>query len=79
MSFIIIIVDMIQEVASRGLVLVYELSEPSQKESLVDVLVGTLMDGRKANQPISKDSKVFGEESLGKTPTGSVKYSVCSF
>ncbi len=61
---------MIQEVASRGLVLVYELSDPSQKESLVDVLVGTLMEGRKGNQPISKDSKVFGGESLGKTPTG---------
>ena len=61
---------MIQEVASRGLVLVYDLSEPSQKESLVDVLVGTLLEGRKGNQPINKDSKVFGEGALGKTPTG---------
>lgn len=67
---IAISLDMIQEVASQGLVLIYELSESSQKESLVEILVGTLMEGRKANQPISGDSKVFEEKSIGKTPTG---------
>lgn len=38
---------MVQEMASRGLGLVYELSESSQKEELVEMLVGTLVEGRK--------------------------------
>ena len=41
------LLDMTQEVASRGLGLVYEHSDSSQKESLVRILVGTLMEGRK--------------------------------
>ena len=61
---------MIQEVASRGLVLVYELSESTQKEALVSILVGTLMEGRRGNQPVSGDSKMFDEGTLGKAPTG---------
>ena len=39
--------DVTQEVASRGMALVYDMSEPSQKEALVGMLVGTLLEGRK--------------------------------
>lgn len=38
---------MTQEVASRGMGLVYDMSEASQKEALVGMLVGTLLEGRK--------------------------------
>ena len=39
--------DVTQEVASRGMGLVYEMSPPSERETLVNLLVGTLMEGRK--------------------------------
>ena len=39
--------DVTQEVASCGMALVYDMSEPSQKEALVGALVGTLLEGRK--------------------------------
>ena len=43
--------DITQEVASRGMGLVYEMSPPSEREALVNLLVGTLMEGRKYCQP----------------------------
>ncbi len=39
--------DMTQEIASRGMGLVYEMSPPSEREALVNLLVGTLMEGRR--------------------------------
>ena len=39
--------DVTQEVASRGMSLVYDMSEASQKEALVGMLVGTLLEGRR--------------------------------
>ncbi len=36
-----------QEVASLGMGLVYEMSEEAGSEELVEMLVGTLMEGRK--------------------------------
>ena len=39
--------DIVQEVASKGLALVYELSNDSQKQNLVDYLVHTLMEGKR--------------------------------
>ncbi len=39
--------EMTQEIASRGIGLVYEMSPPSEREALVNLLVGTLMEGRK--------------------------------
>lgn len=40
--------DMVQEVASHGLGVVYDLSDSAQKEELVHLLVGTLMEGRRS-------------------------------
>ncbi len=40
-------VDVTQEIASRGMGLVYEMSPPSERESLVQLLVGTLMEGKR--------------------------------
>jgi len=62
--------DMIQEVASRGLGLVYERSDSSQREDLVGILVGTLMEGRKSGHEVTGDTKLFQEGVLGKTPQG---------
>lgn len=45
--------DVTQEVASRGMGLVYDMSESSQKEALVGMLVGTLLEGRKYACPYS--------------------------
>ena len=39
--------DVTQEVASRGMGLVYEMSPATEKEELVKLLVGTLVEGRK--------------------------------
>lgn len=39
--------DVTQEVASRGMGLVYEMSPPSEREALVNLLVGTLVEGRR--------------------------------
>ncbi len=39
--------DFTQEAASHGLGVVYDLSDSSQKEELVRLLVGTLMEGRR--------------------------------
>lgn len=39
--------DVLQEVASQGLGLLYELSDHSQKKELVDYLVETLLEGKK--------------------------------
>lgn len=42
------IVDVLQEVASRGLGLLYELSDAEHKEELLQYLVNTLMEGKKS-------------------------------
>ena len=42
------IVDVLQEVASRGLGLLYELTDPEHKEQLLQYLVNTLMEGKKS-------------------------------
>ena len=40
-------VEVTQEVAARGMGLVYDMSEAGSREELVQSLVGTLMEGRK--------------------------------
>ena len=40
---------MVQEVASHGLGLVYDLSDSAQKKELVHLLVETLMEGRRSD------------------------------
>ncbi|KAJ3022327.1 UNVERIFIED_CONTAM: hypothetical protein HDU68_009207, partial [Siphonaria sp. JEL0065] len=60
-----------QEVASKGIGLVYELGDATIKSSLVESLVSTFTEGKKiAPQSITGDTTLFQEGSLGQTPDG---------
>ncbi|XP_068677297.1 proteasome adapter and scaffold protein ECM29-like isoform X3 [Montipora foliosa] len=63
--------ELTQEVASKGLGLVYEHGGGQNKEELVSLLVDTLMTGRRRNQPVTSETKIFEEGELGKAPEGS--------
>uniref|UniRef100_A0A1X7V2T2 Uncharacterized protein n=1 Tax=Amphimedon queenslandica TaxID=400682 RepID=A0A1X7V2T2_AMPQE len=64
--------DVLQEVASRGLGLLYEFSDAQRKEQLLQYLVNTLMEGKGMNVPVSGDTEIFSPSmKLGKTPEGS--------
>lgn len=59
--------DITQEVASRGLVLAYELGSSSAKDLLVNNLMQTLASGT-TGYKVSTTSKLFPEGALGKAP-----------
>lgn len=59
-----------QDVASKGLALVYESGDEMSRSTLVGVLVDQLTVGRRSVAQVSKDTKLFEEGSLGKAPTG---------
>lgn len=62
--------DLSQDVASKGLGLVYEMGEEKDQQELVSTLVETLMTGKRVKHAISEDTEVFQGENLGKTPDG---------
>lgn len=62
--------DITQDIASKGLGLVYEVCSSKQKDELVAELVDTLMTGKRAKQEVTGDSKIFEQGSIGKTPDG---------
>ncbi|CAH3027447.1 unnamed protein product [Porites evermanni] len=53
--------DLTQEVASKGLGLVYEHGGEENKQELVSLLVDTLATGRRRNQPVTGETKIFEE------------------
>ncbi|KAB0794456.1 hypothetical protein PPYR_11295 [Photinus pyralis] len=59
--------DIVQDVASKGLCLVYD---NSKSEELLNALVKQLTGGRRHVAQVSSDSKIFEEGQLGKAPTG---------
>jgi proteasome component ECM29 len=64
--------DFIQEVASKGIGMVYELGDEKLKKEMVESLVLLLQEGRKiAPQSISADTQLFSQSQLGETPEGS--------
>lgn len=63
--------DLTQEVASKGLGLVYEHGGGENKDELVSLLVDTLMTGSRRNQHVTGDTKIFEEGELGRAPEGS--------
>ncbi|XP_041357221.1 proteasome adapter and scaffold protein ECM29-like [Gigantopelta aegis] len=63
--------EITQDVASKGLGVVYEKCTPEQKDSLVSELVDTLMTGKRPQQEVTGETQVFQEGALGKTPEGS--------
>ncbi|KAG8455024.1 hypothetical protein GDO86_001298 [Hymenochirus boettgeri] len=62
--------ELSQDVASKGLGLVYELGSEQDQQELVSILVDTLMTGKRAKYEVSGDTEVFQGTSLGKTPDG---------
>ncbi|XP_076462653.1 proteasome adapter and scaffold protein ECM29-like isoform X2 [Babylonia areolata] len=62
--------EVTQDIASKGLGHGYEICTPEQKDLLVSELVDTLLTGKRAKQTVSEDTKLFEDESLGKTPDG---------
>ncbi|XP_019163794.1 PREDICTED: proteasome-associated protein ECM29 homolog isoform X2 [Ipomoea nil] len=64
--------ELIQELASQGLSIVYEIGDASMKKNLVDALVGTLTGSGKRKRAVKlvEDSEVFQEGLIGESPTG---------
>ncbi|XP_069812868.1 proteasome adapter and scaffold protein ECM29-like, partial [Dendropsophus ebraccatus] len=62
--------ELSQDVASKGLGLVYELGSEQDQQELVSILVDTLMTGKRAKHDVSGETEVFQGSSIGKTPEG---------
>lgn len=62
--------ELSQDVASKGLGLVYEMGGEVDQQELVSTLVETLMTGKRVKHAVSEDTEVFQGEGLGKTPDG---------
>ncbi|XP_015114658.1 proteasome adapter and scaffold protein ECM29 [Diachasma alloeum] len=62
--------DVVQDVASKGICLVYDTSEVSQRDALVSNLLSQLSEGRRTVAQITPDTKLFEDGQLGKAPTG---------
>ncbi|XP_034043433.1 proteasome adapter and scaffold protein ECM29 [Thalassophryne amazonica] len=62
--------ELSQDVASKGLGLVYEMGGEGDQQELVSTLVETLMTGKRVKHAVSEDTEVFQGEGLGKTPDG---------
>uniref|UniRef100_A0A8C5D594 Ecm29 proteasome adaptor and scaffold n=1 Tax=Gouania willdenowi TaxID=441366 RepID=A0A8C5D594_GOUWI len=62
--------ELSQDVASKGLGLVYEMGDEGDQQELVSMLVETLMTGKRFKHTVSEDTEVFQGEGLGKTPDG---------
>ncbi|XP_053711143.1 proteasome adapter and scaffold protein ECM29-like [Synchiropus splendidus] len=62
--------ELSQDVASKGLGLVYEMGGEKDQQELVSTLVETLMTGKRVKHAVSEDTQVFQGEGIGKTPDG---------
>ncbi|XP_026485739.2 proteasome-associated protein ECM29 homolog [Vanessa tameamea] len=62
--------DIVQDVASKGLSLVYQNSDESQKKALVAEIIDQLTSGKRAVSQVTEDTKLFEEGQLGTAPTG---------
>ncbi|CAG8524233.1 10813_t:CDS:10, partial [Cetraspora pellucida] len=60
-----------QEVASKGIGLVYELGDENMRKQLVDSLVDMLSEGKRQKETINADTQLFDSNTLGQTPDGS--------
>jgi len=61
--------DVVQEIGSRGMVLVYEKGSEASRRALVAGLMGTLDTGAKGFKP-KADTQLFPAGLMGKTPDG---------
>lgn len=67
---VLFVSEFVQDVASRGLGLVYELSEAQNQGELANSLLNQLLGGKRQVTQVNEDTKLFEEGVLGKTPTG---------
>lgn len=63
-------VEFVQDVSSRGLSLVYNLSDPSGQNELANSLLDQLIGGKRKVNKVDANTELFAEGLLGKTPTG---------
>lgn len=62
--------ELVQDMASKGLALVYENTTEPNKKELVNGLLEQLLSGRRAVQQVTGETKLFEEGQLGAAPTG---------
>nr|XP_014085277.2 proteasome-associated protein ECM29 homolog [Bactrocera oleae] len=62
--------EFVQDVASRGLGLVYSLSDANSQNDLANSLLDQLIGGKRQVNKVSEETELFAEGMLGKTPTG---------
>ena len=67
-----------QDVASRGLGLVYSLSDANGQNDLATSLLDQLIGGKRKVNKVNEDTELFAEGMLGKTPTGLVFLLCCN-
>lgn len=69
-SLFLYLKEFVQDVASRGLSLVYNLSDASSQNELANSLLNQLIGGKRAVNQVAEDTELFAEDMLGKTPSG---------
>ncbi|XP_050090264.1 proteasome-associated protein ECM29 homolog [Anopheles aquasalis] len=62
--------ELVQDVASRALGIVYSLSDAEGQEEMTHLLLDQLIGGRRDVRKVADDTKLFEEGVLGKAPTG---------
>jgi proteasome component ECM29 len=62
--------DIVQDVASKGLGLVYDCGDEQSRSRLVSQLLNQLTSGRRSVAQVTSDTKLFEEGALGKSPAG---------
>ncbi|XP_063697227.1 proteasome-associated protein ECM29 homolog [Culicoides brevitarsis] len=62
--------EMVQDLASRGLGLIYSMCDSGTQEQLSNVLLEKLTGNKKQVMKVTEDTKVFEEGVLGNAPTG---------
>uniref|UniRef100_A0A915BK96 Proteasome-associated protein ECM29-like protein n=4 Tax=Parascaris TaxID=6254 RepID=A0A915BK96_PARUN len=59
-----------QDIASKGLGVVFELANEEQKKAMMSELVNALSSGRRMVTPVTADTPIFEKGELGEAPTG---------
>ncbi|XP_037942539.1 proteasome-associated protein ECM29 homolog [Teleopsis dalmanni] len=62
--------EFVQDVASRGLGLVYSLSSSESQHDLANSLLNQLIGGKRSVNKVTEETELFPEGTLGKTPMG---------
>lgn len=69
MTCITFIIDIVQDIAAKGLGVIHMNSTKEEKDALVSSILEQFTQGRKTVQQVTPDTKLFEENQLGKTPS----------